>query len=518
MRRWVYTAMAFSYYSNQVEGKLDFDARLVRDLVGTELVDELIRRASGPRPVGAAIEPGDLAAKKSSSSWFNLLYIAALRRSAKDWLSNRMLTALPMTSDSKIEYHHIFPRAKVSKRYGAELTNSIANLAFISGDSNRKIGSRNPVDYLPEIDVHRLQEQMVPEAVEDWEIDRFQAFLAHRRRMLAEVLNDMLGLRRYNSTLAHSGDTEVPQDDDEIDIETSVREPRRRDVARHILECFEGLDAGVELTVGEIAAAPSSQYDAGEISSGAIRARLEAGTVPGIGIVPNRSPMTARRVGESPPVAAAAETDVPSPTRRTSTYGQPARSHRSGRRDVGQHVKEVFSALPIGTVLSIREIADQGSSQYAPGEISHGAIGALLDRGDPLPGLEEVPGSHPRSVRRRGPSAAGDVETGQDMSGPAELAAEFHREMVQLAHRSEREVNYHPTLFIRMVADHGGVETARRLVMSSTPSDGFTTLWEARRLDLTAEALVVLPRYASIFPDEVIERARQRLGDYGFEV
>jgi len=58
LRRWVYTAMAFSYYSNQVEGKLDVDARLVREREGNDLIDELIRRSSGPRPAGAAVEPG----------------------------------------------------------------------------------------------------------------------------------------------------------------------------------------------------------------------------------------------------------------------------------------------------------------------------------------------------------------------------------------------------------------------------------------------------------------------------
>ena len=44
LRRWVYTAMAFSYYSNQVEGKLDIDARLVRERRDTTF-DEL---SAGP--------------------------------------------------------------------------------------------------------------------------------------------------------------------------------------------------------------------------------------------------------------------------------------------------------------------------------------------------------------------------------------------------------------------------------------------------------------------------------------
>jgi hypothetical protein len=97
----------------------------------------------------------------------------------------------------------------------------------------------------------------------------------------------------------------------------------------------------------------------------------------------------------------------------------------------------------------------------------------------------------------------------------AGLALAFHREMAGLYARSEREVQYRPSAFRSMVADVGGVEAARRLVMSPHPSDGFTTLWEKGRLDLTAEALVVDERFAGLFPEEVVEQARARLVDYG---
>lgn len=185
--------------------------------------------------------------------------------------------------------------------------------------------------------------------------------------------------------------------------------------------------------------------------------------------------------------------------------GSPRPRNHSGRRDVGQHIQEVFSGLPPGTALTIREIAAVASSQYSPGEISHGAIAALLDRGDPLPGLEEVSGSRPRSIRRRGPVVAPDgaASTGHTSGS---LSRGFHQEMVRLYQRSQGEVGYNPTAFIGMISEHGGVETARRLVMSPNPSDGFTTLWEARRLDLTAEALVVRLRFAPLFGDEVVDR------------
>ena len=38
-----------------------------------------------------------------------------------------------------------------------------------------------------------------------------------------------------------------------------------------------------------------------------------------------------------------------------------------------------------------------------------------------------------------------------------------------------------------MLLDYGGVETARRLLWKDDIPDGFTTLWELKRLDLSAE-------------------------------
>jgi hypothetical protein len=39
------------------------------------------------------------------------------------------------------------------------------------------------------------------------------------------------------------------------------------------------------------------------------------------------------------------------------------------------------------------------------------------------------------------------------------------------------------TRFLQMISEQGGLATARQLLWSDTPSDGFTTLWEHHRLD-----------------------------------
>ncbi len=207
LRRWVYTAMAFSHYSLQVEGKLDAEARLIRARAGEDLFDELIRRASGTRSRDSALHPRDLEQKYSTHPFFKLLYIAALRGTARDWATNIAISDQPMTSGAKIEFHHVFPRAQVQGTYAKEEWNSLANLAFVTGQTNKMISSRLPVAYMAGIAPERLAEQWIPGDPELRSLDRFPDFLAARRSLLANVLNELLGLPRYDARATHRDTT-----------------------------------------------------------------------------------------------------------------------------------------------------------------------------------------------------------------------------------------------------------------------------------------------------------------------
>ena len=82
------------------------------------------------------------------------------------------------------------------------------------------------------------------------------------------------------------------------------------------------------------------------------------------------------------------------------------------------------------------------------------------------------------------------------------------REIYRVA---KAEVGYTATRFIQMVAERGGVEAARHLIQASTPSDGFTTLVLANRLDLTVEHHLLRPEFDSLFSTEERRIARRRL-------
>jgi hypothetical protein len=74
-------------------------------------------------------------------------------------------------------------------------------------------------------------------------------------------------------------------------------------------------------------------------------------------------------------------------------------------------------------------------------------------------------------------------------------ATEQHllQDFTEGAEQLKREMGYNPTYFLGMVAEHGSAEASRRLIRSKDASDGFTRLWEAGRLDMTVEAMALLP-------------------------
>ncbi|WP_329283987.1 GmrSD restriction endonuclease domain-containing protein [Streptomyces sp. NBC_00691] len=213
LRRWVYTAMAFSHYSLQVEGKLEAEYRLIRARGGDDLFVELIRRASGPRSADSSLHPRDLEQKYSTHPFFRLLYIAALRGGARDWATNITISDQPMNTGAKIEFHHVFPRARVQPVYAKEEWNSLANLAFVTGRTNKMISSRLPAAYMQDIATERLAEQWIPGDPELRSLDRFPDFLAERRTLLVDVLNRMLELPAHTGRTAHQDTDELPDDE-----------------------------------------------------------------------------------------------------------------------------------------------------------------------------------------------------------------------------------------------------------------------------------------------------------------
>ena len=99
-----------------------------------------------------------------------------------------------------------------------------------------------------------------------------------------------------------------------------------------------------------------------------------------------------------------------------------------------------------------------------------------------------------------------------------DLERRFHQAMVRVYEKARNEVGYNATVFLRMVSEQGGLAAARFLINTKTPSDGFTALWSASRLDLTVEAVTLDPDFSPLFSPHELQTARRRLADYGYHV
>ncbi|SRR5258708_33556404 len=97
------------------------------------------------------------------------------------------------------------------------------------------------------------------------------------------------------------------------------------------------------------------------------------------------------------------------------------------------------------------------------------------------------------------------------------LEEKFHKAMIQVYKDAKRYCYYNASYFIQMISERGALATAKYLITTDSPSEGFTKLWECNRLDLTVEAVALNPIYAELFTEEELRLAKERLKQNGFD-
>ena len=97
-----------------------------------------------------------------------------------------------------------------------------------------------------------------------------------------------------------------------------------------------------------------------------------------------------------------------------------------------------------------------------------------------------------------------------------QLEMQFHADMVNIYKTAKKECGYNATRFLQLIANKGGVEAARQLIIKQT--DGFSALAEFGRLDLSVEAYILKPQYASLFTEAEREVCRERLKELGYQI
>lgn len=141
------------------------------------------------------IEESDIRGKFHGSAYFGLMYLAMHEAGAKDWYQESSISLGNVGTLLKVQFHHIFPQAqlKAAKVYEPHEINEICNLAFVGGNTNRRISDEAPEIYLPKISKENRSAQCVPLDETLYPVGKFREFLEARRKLLVEKLNAYLG-------------------------------------------------------------------------------------------------------------------------------------------------------------------------------------------------------------------------------------------------------------------------------------------------------------------------------------
>lgn len=93
------------------------------------------------------------------------------------------------------------------------------------------------------------------------------------------------------------------------------------------------------------------------------------------------------------------------------------------------------------------------------------------------------------------------------------LEKNFEIKMVEVYRNAMKEVNYPAKIFLGMVGEFSGVETAKKLLSKKDDTTGFVALaYEKKRPDLTMEHLIYYNEdYHSLFTNEEIAICKERL-------
>jgi len=196
---WFYAAQMWARYSGSLDTELQRDIKALNAESPTnELISNIIAKVGRIK-----VESKDLKGKGRASPFFNMVYATSCKSEAIDWFNGMKLHQGHIGSKYMIEVHHIFPTSRLYREGGLDSNNradvaranEIANLAFLTKETNLKSSDNLPSIYLPRVlekYPSALRAQFVPEDPRLWEIHNFDAFVEGRRRLIAHAISEFM--------------------------------------------------------------------------------------------------------------------------------------------------------------------------------------------------------------------------------------------------------------------------------------------------------------------------------------
>lgn len=203
---WLVQAGMWGRFSGSTESFIDQDLAALEGPEGglDRLLDQL-RLWHG----GLSVEPAHFTGWSLGARFYPVLYLLTRMGLARDWGTGLPLKASLLGKMSRLEVHHIFPKAQLYKRnYKRPEVNALANFCFLTKDTNFNISDRLPEEYFPKIEAAHpgaLASQWIPEDPALWKIENFREFLEARKTLLSAEVNQRMAELLHGDTKWLSG-------------------------------------------------------------------------------------------------------------------------------------------------------------------------------------------------------------------------------------------------------------------------------------------------------------------------
>jgi hypothetical protein len=201
---WYFQAGMWGRFSGSVESFIDQDLGVIDDGDLDRLLEQLRLWHGGLRA-----EPAHFTGWSLGARFYPVLYMLTRVGEARDWGTGIGLKANMHGKMSKLEVHHIFPKAQLYKRkFKKSEVNALANYCFLTKDTNLDISDTLPEIYFPKIEQAHpgaLASQWIPMDPALWKIENYREFLEARKVLLANELNKRLEELLHGDTRWLSG-------------------------------------------------------------------------------------------------------------------------------------------------------------------------------------------------------------------------------------------------------------------------------------------------------------------------
>lgn len=195
---WYVHTMLWGRYSGSTESKLNTDLEAIEDATKADPAQALNRVTENLRQERAnlSLNESDFGGSSQGNRFYPMLYMMTRVLHARDWGTGDELTNHLLGHLSRLEVHHIFPKALLYEHgYKKRQVNAIANFTFLTQETNLEVSKKNPADYLLVYEARTpgaIESHWIPMDPELWKPENYLDFLAERRKLLAKAANDFL--------------------------------------------------------------------------------------------------------------------------------------------------------------------------------------------------------------------------------------------------------------------------------------------------------------------------------------